>query len=175
LLRHLPILGRVVSLRIRPTRLRWPFCDDHPTTTQTLDWYGPNVLHIVQLINPTLTDVTEQDDVSYAALLGILDRAIAETVDWDALLAHWHSLIWEWVVRLRWAITSVSRRLATEPITLWGSCRIITVGAWMLTGESSRGRELGASGRGKPGAPTGHSGTGSNLDFVHLAAGILAR
>ena len=92
LLRHLPILGRPVYLRIRPKRFRCPWCDDHPTTTQQLDWYDPNALHtkayerhlIVQLINSTLTDVTEKEDVSYAALLGILDRWIATTVDWDA-------------------------------------------------------------------------------------------
>lgn len=93
LLRHLPILGRPVYLRIRPKRFRCPFCDDRPTTTQTLDWYDPQALHtkayerhlIVQLINSTLTDVTEKEDVSYDALLGILDRWIAKTVDWDAL------------------------------------------------------------------------------------------
>jgi len=92
-LRHLPILGRVVYLRIRPKRFRCPWCDDHPTTTQTLDWYDPNALHtnayerhlIVQLINSTLTDVGEKEDVTYDALLGILDRWIASSVDWDAL------------------------------------------------------------------------------------------
>lgn len=93
LLRHLPILGRPLSLRIRPKRFRCPFCDDHPTTTQTLDWYDPKALHtnayerhlIVQLINSTLADGTEKEDVSYAALLGVLDRWIATTVDWTAL------------------------------------------------------------------------------------------
>jgi transposase len=93
LLRHLPILGRVVYLRIRPKRFRCPFCDDHPTTTQQLEWYDPNALHtkayerhlIVQLVNSTLTDVTEKEDVSYDALLGILDRWIARSVEWDRL------------------------------------------------------------------------------------------
>ena len=37
-LRHLPILGMVVFLEIRPKRFRCPFCDDHPTTTQ--QWTG---------------------------------------------------------------------------------------------------------------------------------------
>lgn len=95
LLRHLSILGRPVYLRIRPKRFRCPWCDDQPTTTQQLAWYDPNALHtkayeqhlIVQLINSTLTDVTEKEDVSYAALLGILDRWIATTVDWEALPA----------------------------------------------------------------------------------------
>ena len=93
LLRHLPILGRVVYLRIRPKRFRCPWCDDHPTTTQTLDWYDPNALHttayerhlILQLVNSTPTDVEAKEDVTYDALLGILDRWIATTVDWDTL------------------------------------------------------------------------------------------
>ena len=93
LLRHLPILGRVVLLRIRPKRFRCPYCDDHPTTTQQLDWYDPHALHtkayerhlIVQLINSTLSDVSEKEDVSYDALLGVLERSIAKTVDWDTL------------------------------------------------------------------------------------------
>ena len=93
LLRHLPILGRVVYLRIRPKRFRCPWCDDHPTTTQRLDWYDPNALHthayerllILQLVNSTLTDVEAKEDVTYDALLGILDRWIATSVDWDAL------------------------------------------------------------------------------------------
>src|SRR5919109_375519 len=93
LLRHLPILGRPVYLRIRPKRFRCPWCDDHPTTTQQLDWYDPSALHtlayerhlIVQLINSTLSDVTEKEDVSYDALLGILDRTIASSVDWQRL------------------------------------------------------------------------------------------
>lgn len=93
LLRHLPILGRPVYLRIRPKRFRCPYCDDHPTTTQELDWYDPNALHtkayerhlIVQLVNSTVTDVVAKEDVSADALLGILDRWIATTIDWSAL------------------------------------------------------------------------------------------
>jgi transposase len=93
LLRHLPILGKLVYLRIRPKRFRCPFCDGHPTTTQQLDWYDPNALHtkayerhlILQLVNSTLTDVQVKEDVTYAALLGILDRWIARSIDWEAL------------------------------------------------------------------------------------------
>ncbi len=95
LLRHLPILGRPVYLRIQPKRFRCPFCDDHPTTTQQLDWYDPQALHtktyerhlIVHLINSTLSDVVAKEDVTYDALLGILDRWIATTVDWTTLTA----------------------------------------------------------------------------------------
>jgi transposase len=95
LLRHLPILGRPVYLRIRPKRFRCPFCDDHPTTTQQLDWYDPTALHtkayerhlIVQLINSTVSDVVAKEDVAYDALLGILDRWVATTVDWNTVSA----------------------------------------------------------------------------------------
>jgi transposase len=93
LLRHLPILGRPLFLRLRPKRFRCPFCDDHPTTTQKLDWYDPQALHtkayerhlIVQLINSTISDVTQKEDVSYDAMVSILDRWVATTLDWTTL------------------------------------------------------------------------------------------
>lgn len=37
-LRHLPILGRKVFLRLRPKRYRCPYCEGGPTTTQELAW-----------------------------------------------------------------------------------------------------------------------------------------
>jgi transposase len=40
-LRHLPILGRPVSLRLRPKRYRCPYCEAGPTTTQQLSGYSP--------------------------------------------------------------------------------------------------------------------------------------
>ena len=40
---------------------------------------------ILLLINSTPTDVEAKEDVTYDALLGILDRWIASSVDWDAL------------------------------------------------------------------------------------------
>lgn len=93
LLRHLPILGQVVYLRIRPKRFRCSHCDGQPTTTQQLDWYEPQALHtkaferhlLVQLINSTFSDVVEKEDVSYDALLGILDRWVDRKVDWTTL------------------------------------------------------------------------------------------
>ena len=89
LLRHLPILGRPLFLRIRPKRFRCPFCDDHPTTTQKLDWYAPEALHtlayerhfIVQLITSTISDVTQKEDVSYDAMVSVLDRWVLTTLE----------------------------------------------------------------------------------------------
>jgi transposase len=70
LLRHLPILGHVVYLRIRPKRFRCPWCEGHPTTTQQLDRYDQDALHtkayerhlILQLVNSTLCDVEAKED-----------------------------------------------------------------------------------------------------------------
>lgn len=93
LLRHLPIFGHPVYLRIRPKRFRCAHCSGHPTTTQHLDWYEPKALHtkayerhlIVQLINSTISDTVAKEDVSYDALLGMLDRWIATSIDWARL------------------------------------------------------------------------------------------
>ena len=69
LLRHLPSFGRVVYLRIRPKRFGCPWCDGHPTSTQTLDWYDPNALHtkayerhlILQVVTSTFADVQAKE------------------------------------------------------------------------------------------------------------------
>lgn len=93
LLRHLPILGHPVYIRIRPKRFRCPDCDNHPTTTQRLSWYEPRALHTIPyerhllmlLVNSTVEDVVRKEDVSYDAVLGVLDAWIATSIDWDAL------------------------------------------------------------------------------------------
>ena len=36
--RYVPPLGHPVSISFRPRRFRCPYCDDHPTTTQQLNW-----------------------------------------------------------------------------------------------------------------------------------------
>jgi len=94
-LRHLPILGYVVYIRIRPKRFRCPYCDDHPTTTQRLPWYDPKALHtkayerhlLIQLVNSTIEDVCQKEDTSYDAVLGVLDRWIATEIDWASMPA----------------------------------------------------------------------------------------
>ncbi len=89
-LRHLPILGKPVFIQLRPKRFRCPYCDDHPTTTQKLDWYDERSPHtkpyndwlLLSLISSTISDVARKEGASYDEVLGALERKIAGTVNW---------------------------------------------------------------------------------------------
>lgn len=89
-LRHLPILGRKVFLRLRPKRYRCPYCDGGPTTTQELGWYTAKSPHtkayekylLLQLVHATVADVSLKEEIGYKALEGIVDRWISTEVNW---------------------------------------------------------------------------------------------
>jgi transposase len=89
-LRHLPILGRKVFLRLRPKRYRCPYCDGGPTTTQELAWYTAKSPHtkayekylLLQLVHATVADVSLKEEIGYKALEGIVDRWISTEVNW---------------------------------------------------------------------------------------------
>lgn len=92
-LRHLPSFGLVVSIQLRPKRFRCPFCDDHPTTTQRLSWYEPKALHtkayerylLLQLINSTIVDICQKENITPDAVQTIIDRWVACELDWETL------------------------------------------------------------------------------------------
>jgi transposase len=89
--RYLPVFGRPTYLRYRPKRYQCQECEDHPTTTQGLDWHEPNSPHTVaydehlllQLVNATIEDVAIKERVSYDSVLGVLERRINAQVDWS--------------------------------------------------------------------------------------------
>lgn len=92
-LRHLPILGRPVYIELLPKRFRCPFCDDHPTTTQKLDWYDERSPHtkayddwlLLSVISSTISDVARKERTSYDEVLGALERKITGTVNWEEI------------------------------------------------------------------------------------------
>jgi len=92
-LRHLPILGRPVLIEIRPKRFRCPVCDDHPTTTQQLDWYDERSPHtkaydqwlLLAVLGSTLSDVARKERTTYDSVLGALRRQLAATVNWEEI------------------------------------------------------------------------------------------
>ena len=89
-LRHLPILGHRVYIRLRPKQYKCPHCDDK-ITTQTLGWYetkSPQTKaydhHLMlQLINSTVEDASRKEDVGYDAVEGAIERCIHIAVNWD--------------------------------------------------------------------------------------------
>jgi transposase len=92
-LRHLPILGHAVYVRLRPKRFECPYCAHKPSSTQQLSWYKPKSPHTVayeehillQLVNSTLQDVALKDGLGYEAVVGIVDRYLDSQVDWASL------------------------------------------------------------------------------------------
>jgi transposase len=92
-LRHLPILGRKVYIRIRPARYQCPDCDGGPTTTQKTSWYHPGSpqtkayeKHILlTLINGTVKDVSIKEGIGYEAVMGMIHRHIGREVDWNEI------------------------------------------------------------------------------------------
>lgn len=92
-LRHLPILGRPVIIELRPKRFRCPVCDDHPTTTQKLDWYDERSPHtkaydqwlLLCLIGSTISDVARKERLSYDLVEGAVDRQVATEVNWEEI------------------------------------------------------------------------------------------
>jgi transposase len=94
-LRHLPILGRRVYLKLRPKQYVCPHCGDK-ITTQQLAWYAPKSPHtqaydeylLRLLVNSTVEDVSRTERVGYDAVQGALTRHVSTRVNWaefDAL------------------------------------------------------------------------------------------
>jgi transposase len=89
-LRHLPILGRPVYLRLRPKRYRCPSCAGGPTTTQQLSWYTAKSPHpkayenyiLLQLVHATIEDLSMKEGLGAKAIEGIVDRWISREVQW---------------------------------------------------------------------------------------------
>lgn len=91
-LRHLDILGKRVYLRIRLPRYQ---CDCHgqPTTTQEVDWFARKSAFtkafearlLLSCVNSTIADVAIKEGVSYESVVGVIDRNIRKSIDWNTI------------------------------------------------------------------------------------------
>ena len=89
-LRHLPILGRPVYLRLRPKRYRCPYCEGGPTITQQLSWYTAKSPHtkayekyiLLQLVHATIEDLRIKEGLGAKAIEGIVERWSSREVQW---------------------------------------------------------------------------------------------
>jgi len=92
-LRHLPILGQEVYIKVRFPRYQCDLCDKHPKTTQRPKWHKkksaftrPYEEHILlSVINSTQTDVSRKEGITAAQVEGIMNRYIKGEVDWSAV------------------------------------------------------------------------------------------
>jgi len=129
-LRHLPVFGRPTYLRYRPRRYQCLECEEHPTTTQRLDWQDANSPHtfafdehlLLQLVGSTIEDVRLKEQVGYEAVLGALERRVSAEVDWSAFTALWVLGLDEIALKKghRAFVTIVTARLADGRVVLLG-------------------------------------------------------
>ena len=95
-IRHLPIFRQPVYILMRPRRYNCPSCTEgekKKTTTQRVGWYNPkNSLSrayeehlLVNLVNSTIQDVSIKERVSYDKVRGVLEKRVANKVDWSKI------------------------------------------------------------------------------------------
>jgi len=89
-LRHLPLCGRPVILRLRPKRYRCRYCEGVVTTTERAEWYDAKAgcskayaeFLLLERVNGTLQDVAKKHGVTYDVVRGVLKRYVKGEVDW---------------------------------------------------------------------------------------------
>ena len=93
ILRHLPIFGREVYIRIRLPKYQCTNCDGKPTTTQQVEWFDRKSgctkafeKHILlACVNSTISDVAAKENMSYDAVEGVIERNVQKEVDWETI------------------------------------------------------------------------------------------
>jgi transposase len=88
-LRHLPLYGRQVILRLRPKRYRCLYCEGAVTPTERADWYNAKAgctkayaeFLLLELVNGTLQDAAKKRGVTYDVVRGVLKRSVKGEVD----------------------------------------------------------------------------------------------
>jgi transposase len=91
LLRHLPVLGHEVYIKIVPVRYQCKYCNDKTTTTEQASWYTRRSKFtkayeeylMKLLINSTLQDVACKENVTPDDMEGVLNRQIERKVNWS--------------------------------------------------------------------------------------------
>ncbi|HZA29258.1 MAG TPA: ISL3 family transposase, partial [Gammaproteobacteria bacterium] len=93
--RHLPLCGRPVILRLRPKRYRCRYCEGVVTTTERAEWYDAKAgctkayaeFLLLEVVNGTLQDVAKKHGVTYDVVRGVLKRSVKGEVDWGQIKA----------------------------------------------------------------------------------------
>lgn len=92
-LKHLPVFGNPTYIIYKPHRYICQNCDNRPTTTAIAIWHKQNSNFTIEyekhammeLVNSTIADVCFKERITEAQVLGIMDRHIESTVNWDTI------------------------------------------------------------------------------------------
>jgi transposase len=93
--RHLPLCGRPVILRLRPKRYRCRYCEGVVTTPERPDWHDSKSgctkafaeFLLLELVNSALQAVSQKHGVTYDVVRGVLKRSVKGEVDWSQIKA----------------------------------------------------------------------------------------
>ena len=88
-LRHLPLSGHEMFIRIEPKKYRCGHCNT--ITTQRLSWYSQRCSYtnayedhiLLQLVNSTVSDVSIREQFGYEKVIGIIDRRMEVKISWS--------------------------------------------------------------------------------------------
>ena len=92
-LRHLSILGKQTYIVYKPHRYICEDCDNNPTTTATPSWHKRDSHYtidyenhvLMELVNSTVVDVSRKEALTESSVMGIVDRHIESSVDWESI------------------------------------------------------------------------------------------
>lgn len=92
-LRHLPVFGKWTYIIITPRRGICHYCNGNPSTTERIDWYEinskytkPYEQHVLfELINSTVSDVSEKEDLDYHSDEALIDKYIEQEINFDTI------------------------------------------------------------------------------------------
>lgn len=92
-LRHLSILGKRTYIIYKPHRYICEDCDNSPSTTATPSWHKRDSSYttdyenhvLMELVNSTVIDVSIKETLTEASVMGIVDRHIKSSVDWESI------------------------------------------------------------------------------------------
>lgn len=92
-LRHLSVLNKETYVIYRPKIGKCKQCLTQPKTTQVVSWHKQRSPHtqaydeylLKQLINSTIEDVSEKENIGYDAVVGALNRQVEPSINWDEI------------------------------------------------------------------------------------------
>ncbi len=92
-LRHLSVFGKQTYIIYKPHRYICEDCDNHSTTSATPDWHHRDSSYtidyenhvLMELVNSTVVDVAVKESLTESSIMGIVNRHVESSVDWNSI------------------------------------------------------------------------------------------